>query len=244
MSITIKPIKTDTESKYALSALLNSRSNPISCQAYGGGAHCDNEARTGKKVELWGGRGDKAQDNECKLAFIVFYNKEIAAFFNIGVPGTPSTVKDKSSQSNTYGEVYESSGLFLADKYIEGNIFQEIAARVKEHVQKCSADTSFTKLIATFSTEHPYQENFWISSGAVKITGDNLLKTLGNNSLHPERFKIEEDLYECNKWDDPESQKISHEGWHDSHQCIGWTAKEMVALNVLENHIYVSDGEL
>ncbi|MFQ3307584.1 MAG: hypothetical protein ACI8ZF_000840 [Candidatus Midichloriaceae bacterium] len=249
----------NSKSGDVLKDLLDSSKNPIACKDYGK-SHCDDEARNQKKIDLWGKRGDEANGNECKLAFSIYYDDENIGFFNIGVTG--NTVKDFSSISfpsivdkigyhipylkkSFESDVYESSGVFISDKFIE-NDFKYIGAEVKEHMIKCVAETGYTKLIATFNMDHPYQDAFWKSVGAKEVTADNVEQVLGTPSLsmHPARFRFEDEkLQECVAWD--KGDKVSFgSGWHDSNECTQWIEKKMFVLDINDEHIAISHDDM
>lgn len=233
MSIDISIIKINDSSKMALSTIFDPE-NIVACANYGGGVHCNPE-KVAKKIELWGKRGDEAvSEDQCMLARIISIDAEPAAMLNIGKPDSPATVIDKTQKTNQF--VYEISGLMVRDKF-QGNA--EIANAVKDIMSTCKVDDNYTKVIATFSPIHPYQENFLLSAGAVKLTTENVISVLGNNSLHPECFKFEgAQLQECSRWDEALA-KITHEGWDDSEPCIEWLPKTACVFNVVDGHIEI-----
>ncbi len=233
MTISISIIKTDQSSKDALNMIFSSE-NLIACANYGGGVHCNPE-RTTLKINLWGKRGDEAvSENQCMLARIINVDSEPAAMFNIGKSG--NTVIDRTQGIDHY--VYEISGLMIRDKFIYNN---EIAEAVKSFMSTCNVDAGYTKVFSTFLPTHPYQEDFLLSAGAIKLTSENINDKLGSNSLHPERFKFEgEQLQECSKWD-ANLGKISHEGWADSDPCVLWAEKTAFVFDIVGSHINITD---
>lgn len=231
MSISVSVIKTDDSSKVALSTIFDPE-NVVACANYGGGVHCNPE-RTALKINLWGKRGDEASsEDQCMLARIISVDAEPAAMFNIGKTG--NTVIDKT-QANE-GSVYEISGLMIRDKFQDN---REIAVAVKNFISTCKVDDGYTKVFGIFLPDHPYQENFLLSAGAVRLTTENVANLLGSDSLHPERFQfIGEQLQECSEYD-KNATKSSHEGWDDSAPCVAWTNKTAVVFDVVDGHIEV-----
>eukprot|EP00494_Astrolonche_serrata_P005129 UN05145 len=81
-------------------------------------------------------------ERNVKLAHMLYYNGEYAGFFNIG---STSLVKDRTNDDGTFGEVYESSGLFIADKFLDDDVvFQALVDAVRELLETCSAGTEYT----------------------------------------------------------------------------------------------------
>ena len=231
MSTSISIIKTDDTSRTALSTVFDLE-NIVACANYGGGVHCNPE-RTAAKVNLWGKRGDEAvSEDQCMLARIISVDGEPAAMFNIGKTG--NTVIDRTQAND--GSVYEISGLMVRDKFQDN---QEIADSVKAFMSTCKVDEGYTKVFSAFLPAHPYQEGFLLSAGAEKLTAESIVNNLGNNSLHPERFKFEdEQLKECTKWD-ATLAKVSHEGWADSDPCVAWTDKTAYVFDIAGGHIEI-----
>jgi len=217
-----KIFTTSPESLEALGQLFNSTSNPEACKIYGGGGHCDNPTRNKAKQNLWGPRGDNSKDGqECKLP--IFLGDGV--LINIGVPG--GTVIDRSNGSND--NVYE-IGLFVADRYFLNGLNESVSEAIRNILTNCRAEDNYTKTIATFAPSHPYMEGFLVGVGASVLTESNMLNLLGENSLHPERFKFDDGaFYECSKWDQDGSE-VQHDGWNSSDPCIEWMPKEMVVF--------------
>ena len=246
MLTSISVIKRDDSSTFALNKIFNS-TNIIACANYDDGTHCS-PARTAKKIDIWGKRGDDAvSENQCMLARIINVDSEPAAMFNIGITG--NTVIDRTQ--TTDHSVYEISGLMVRDEFLKYDKlavaeFTEIAGAVKDFMRTCKVDDGYTKVFATFLPTHPYQESFLSAVGAVKLTTENIVDKLGSNSLHPERFKFEgEQLQQCSTWSKG-LEKASHEGWADSDPCASWTNKTAYVFDIVpdiagDQHIYVKD---
>lgn len=241
MLTSISVIKRDDSSTFALNKIFNS-TNIIACANYDDGTHCS-PARTAKKIDIWGKRGDDAvSENQCMLARIINVDSEPAAMFNIGITG--NTVIDRTQ--TTDHSVYEASGLMVRDNFLK-NEKAAIVGAVKDFMRKCKADEGYTKVLITFSPTHPYQESFLSDAGAVKLTTENIVvDKLGSNSLHPERFRFEEgQLQQCSTWSKG-LEKVLHEGWGYSDPCASWTNKTAYVFDIVpdivgDQHIYVKD---
>jgi hypothetical protein len=236
-SITI--IQKDAASKEALGIIFNPE-NVIACANYGGGDHC-NEKRSQAKVDIWGARSEGKSADECMLARVINIDSEPAAMFNIGKTGTSPTVIDRTSDRE--GSVYEFSGLMVRDQYFAEGLDPRISEAVKGFMQNCHADSQFTKAIVTFSPTHPYQEGFLLAAGGTVLTDVTIKSKLGDNSMHPERFKVEDgQFYECTKWDSSLA-KIEHTDWQDSDPCVAWAPKIGMVFDISDGSI-VTHSEL
>jgi|GEM_PF-3269313 len=225
-------ITNNTESAENLATIFNPESI-IACSYYGDGGHCDRSVAG--KVKIWGGRD--VQDSSCARPNFILDEKGIAVGISIiGFTGSTPTVID--NRAETKGSVYEMSGLFIRDTFL--NDLDAIAIESKKFMEECKADEGYTKAIATFSLSHPYQEDVLLAAGATKITAKNLEFELGNAPFHPERFQFSEadQLQECSKWSSEEG-KIEHDAWHASEPCIAWADKTMLAFDVLGEAIFL-----
>lgn len=235
--LTLETLKTNESSATALSAIF-SPENAIACANYGGGSHC-NEARNAAKLKIWGKRGDENPENSCMVAKIIYVDGKPAGLFNIGKSGTPPTALNKIGTE--VGFVYEFSGLVVVDEFLKSEL-QNISSILHDFMHTCAVDTGYTKAIVTFATDHPYQKEFLLAAGGVEITQANIEKALGANSTHPERFTFEgEQFQECSKWAPAGTEKIVHDGWHDSEPCLEWTAKTAMVFDV-DNGLISSFG--
>ena len=147
---------------------------------------------------------------------------------NIGVPGNSPTVIDRRDSSE--GKVLEMSGVMVRDLYFAdhevGNAISNVLAQYQA--------PGFSKAFITFKVGH-IQQPMLAEAGAKELSTDNLAKELGANPIHPERFKIEDNkLLECTKWDSS-VEKVSHDGWHDSHLCVDWVEKTAMVFEIVES---------
>ena len=192
---TVTIVKNDTASKEALSSIFNATENPIACANYADGTHCT-EARIDAKINIWGKRAEGKAGDACMVARIVHVDGEPAAMFNIGATGSPPTVIDKTHEG-TKGSVYEFSGLMVKDKFFQ--LDQGIARAVMNVLSTCKTDEGYTKAILSIAKDS-HEKNFLIFAGGIELTKENITSQLGENSLHPERFKLENgQSYECSK---------------------------------------------
>ena len=227
-------ITNSTESNNSLSIIFNAE-NEVACANYGGGTHCNDE-KVATKLRVWGGRN--VEEGSCARPSFIFNEEEEAGIFVIGFSGNPATVLDRSQ--NKVGSVYELSGLFLRDAFI--NELEDIAPAVISFMSDCKAEEGYTKAIVAFSPSHPYQEDVLSTAGAFKVTEDNIESILGINSLHPERFQFfEGQLQICSKWAEQGSEKVQHEAWHDSEACVSWNDTTMLVFEVSGQNIVVFD---
>jgi hypothetical protein len=221
----------------ALSYLFNTKNNRESCSLYGGGNHCDNEDRNKLKLTLWGDKGEKADLKSCAVAKVYFMNNVPAAINNVGLTGAPATVIDRSHGDHAH-QVYEFSGIFMADYYLATENQEEAGALINfilDDLKSCAADSGFTKGILTVAPDNHYQIKIFKALGAQIINQDNLLNILGENSMHPERFNFKNGTtHECTTWN--KEVLVEHYGWHNSNQCSAWTNKTILALGITENH--------
>ena len=242
MTTEIQIIRRDEESKNALFTLFDSSNSPTFCSSYGSGTHCDNPERTTKKWTLWGGRGEQNPESVCNLARIIYMsdnddNLLPAALFNIGFTGNPPTIIDKTNGTN--GGVYEFSGVFIAEEFIPKIL--QIAVAIDHHLHSCQASAGYTKAFVSFKPDAPYQADLFSAMGGTVLFEDNYLAELGENSMHPERFKFEDGLLlECVKWDQSSTPE-HHEGWHDSDPCIDSIPKTAFVFDISGGHITHDD---
>lgn len=231
-------IKRDTQSKTMLTELFDKKANPIACANYGGGNHCS-EARVTAKINMWGVRGDNAQEGDCKVARILTIDSKPVGMFNVGVTGNPATVIDRAHGGSS---VYELSGAFIKDSYFSNGFLNgAIASDIRSIISNCTAGEKYTKAIVTFVPEHPYQGELFASAGFAKLTLENVDSILGQNSLHPERFKfVDEQVNECITWSST-STEVEHKNWHDSKPCVEWTEKTMMVSEVSAQHFQPYD---
>jgi hypothetical protein len=230
-------VKQDQSSRDNLLKLFNPTENPEACKDYGDGKHCT-ETRVDTKVRIWGGRGEDKDELSCYTARIISINEEPIAMFNIGITGSSPTVIDKSGIHA--GKVYDFSGLFMYDALaLNFDLKNEISESLRFYMKECIADKGYSKAIITSTSEN--QIEFMSKSGGIKLTPDNIASLLGENSMHPERFKFENGQFlECRNWNQSQA-KISHKDWHDSEPCSEWGQKEMIVFNVADGHIQVHD---
>ncbi len=231
-------IKSNTQSESMLRELFDKKVNPVACDNYGGGKHC-NESKVKAKVEVWGARGDKASEDDCMVARVLKIDSKPVAMFNIGVTGNPPTVIDRAHDN---GAVYELSGSFVKDSYFsDGFLNNTIASDIRKIVSNCKAGEKYTKAIVTFNPQHPYQEELLTSAGFAKLTLENIKAILGSNSLHPERFQfVDKQVNECITWSTKPTQ-VGHKDWHDSRPCVEWTEKTMMVSEVSAQHFQPYD---
>lgn len=232
-------ITNSTESKDNLNIIFNPE-NEISCSIYGGGTHC-NEEKVATKVRVWGGR-NVDEDSCARPNFILTTEGVPVGISVIGFTGSKPTVTDNRTENK--GSVYELSGLFIRDKFL--NDLDAIAKTTKNFMQTCKADSSYTKAIISFNPSHPYQSELLLAAGAIKITSENLNSEFGENSFHPERFRFSEtgQSQECSKWASIEKGEVHHEGWHACEPCIQWSDKTILAFDVTSGNIIVGNDEL
>ena len=233
MSVSFKIIKNNDESKNLLNQIFSSANSPKSCAIYGNGKHCEKGVEG--KLNLWGGnRGDDdtSNGNECKLARVLMIDDEPAVLFNIGVTGTSPTVIDRTIDPN--GNVYEFSGIFIVDKYLDQK--KLISDSIGSMANVCKADDGFTKAFLTIKKEHPYQKDIFLGFGGKELTCDNYVELLGENSFHPERFKCEDGKFkECTSWG---SEKVQHPGWHEYDNCTNFIEKTAFVFDMSEGHMH------
>jgi len=236
MTMAIKIIKNNQDSEELLKQIFDSTNNPISCKNYGNGNHCEKGVEG--KLNLWGNRGDNSDENDCKLARVIVINDEPAALFNIGLPGSSPTVIDRTIRSN--GNVYEFSGVFIADKFLDKK--DSIVNTIGSIGDVCKADDGFTKAFLTIKKDHPYQKGLFVEYGGKELTCDNYAELIGKNSFHPERFKCEDGKFkECMSWG---SQKIQHKGWHESDNCVDFIEKTAFVFDMNQGHFDFEHPEL
>jgi hypothetical protein len=263
MTTTIKIIKNNQDSKELLEQIFNFINNPISCGSYGDGKHCEKGVEG--KLKLWGGRGDNGSESDCKLARVITIDDEPAALFNIGLTGSSPTVSDRticeytsspfvngvlnkienflsnvSSHYFTKNNVYEFSGIFIADKFLDKK--DSISNSIGNMANICKADDGFTKAFLTIRKDHPYQKDLFLGFGGKELTCDNYTELMGENSFHPERFKCEDGKFkECTSWG---SQKIKHKGWHESDNCDNFIGKTAFIFDIDQGHFDFGHPEL
>ena len=156
-----------------------------------------------KKINIWGRRGDKEEEDEklCKVTKYYQNDKEVIGYFNIG--DTASTVKDVINK----GAVYEFSGFFISDKYLEKDnekvigVNKEITDATKKFISECThgEGANYTKAFVTFVPTNYLNYEFFQSIGAQEINCTNYEDILGKNSINADRLqckKGEEHFYE------------------------------------------------
>ena len=232
MTYSTTVIRTTKDSEDLLKHIFNP-DNAVACASYGGGVHCTAE-KVSTKIKVWGPRGDNSLlGEECKLARVISIDSEPVAVFNIGVPGR--TVIDITEGKNA--SVYE-IGAFVVDEFLYNS---NVSSAIRQVLARCKTEDNYTKTIATFAPTHPYLEELLKSAGGVVVTSDNVETLLGDNSLHPERFKFDETgtFYECSKWNT--GSPVEHDGFNLSDQCINWILKKMVVLTHGDSHIFEAE---
>lgn len=230
MTIIIKILKRDEESRVALNTIFDPE-NIQACENYGTGDHCNSD-RVAMKIELWGKRGE--DDKNPLKCHLIFKDGDPTAMLNIGVPGNPPTVIDRRESSE--GKVLEMSGVMVRDMYLAdpemGNAISSVLAQYQA--------PGFRKAFLTFKVGH-IQQAMLAEAGAKELSADNLTQELGDNPIHPERFKVEDKkLLECTKWDSS-VEKVSHDGWHDSYPCVDWVEKTAMVFEIGESGYIQSD---
>jgi hypothetical protein len=192
------------------------------------------------KLKLWGGRGDNGSESDCKLARVVTIDDEPAALFNIGLTGSSPTVSDKTISKFTQNNVYEFSAVFIADKFLDKK--DSISNSIGNMANICKGEAGFTKAFLTIRKDHPYQKDLFLGFGGKELTCDNYTELMGENSFHPERFKCEDGKFkECTSWG---SQKIQHEGWHESDNCVDFVEKTAFIFDINQGHFHFEHSEL
>ena len=263
MTAAIKIIKNNQDSKELLEKIFDSANNPISCKSYGSGNHCEKGVEG--KLKLWGNRGDNSDENNCKLARVIIIDDEPAALFNIGLTGSSPTVSDRtiyeytsssfvnnflnkienflsniSSYYFTKNNVYEFSGVFIADKFLDRK--DSISGAIGNMANICKAEDGFTKAFLTTKKDHPYQKDLFIGFGGKELTCNNYVELMEENSFHPERFKCEDGKFkECTSWG---SQKMQHKGWHESDNCVDFIEKIAFVFDMNQGHFNFDHLEL
>lgn len=262
MTTVIKIIKNNQDSKELLEQIFDSTNNPISCKSYGNGNHCEKGIEG--KLKLWGNRGDNSIESDCKLARVITIDDEPAALFNIGLTGSSPTVSDRTiyeyisipfvndalnkieaflsniSSYFTKNNVYEFSGVFIADKFLDKK--GSISGAISNIANICKADDGFTKAFLTTKKDHPYQKDLFIGFGGKELTCENYVELIGKNSFHPERFKCEDEKFkECASWG---NKKMQHKGWHESDNCIDFVEKTAFIFDMNQGHFDFGHSEL
>ncbi|NRA74127.1 MAG: hypothetical protein HRU36_05260 [Rickettsiales bacterium] len=236
MVVETKIITRNEESRDALNWLFNSNNNPTFCSYYGNGNHCDNPERVEKKLNLWGLRGEENSENDCTVSRVLYFNNEDtpATLFNIGFSGNPPTIIDRIN--STDGGVYEFSPIFISEEYLSQII--PIAVSINDILHSCNALDSYSKTFVSFNPNAPYQKELFHAIGGSFLHEDNYYSLLGQNSLHPARFKFDEEgqLNECIKWNQ-NIEPLEYEGWHDSNPCIEWVPKDALVFDIAGGHI-------
>lgn len=194
-NLIVKTLTSKDQDK-VLDPLLNSQVNPIMCSLYAGGGHCDNPVRNTKKIDLWGPRGDKEEVgvNLCKVTKYYETDKKVIGYFNIG--DTAATVKDVINK----GSVYEFSGFFISDKYLEVEnekvikVNKEITDATQKFLSECTngEGANYTKAFVTFVPTNYMNYEFFKSIGAQEINCHNYKDILGENSINADRLQCKE----------------------------------------------------